>query len=521
MRLLRIALAAWGFSTGAWAQDQVLFRPSADQVLVEYRFHTPTTGFDFDTQVPPAARVESADSEVSLSRTGLSFTGPRDHFILTLRPDRVRTDATYPVLTRLGAGWMIYLPSLVNRKPGALLPETISVADGWAVIAGPAQAMFDGFIYVGPSDERRDPDDIIADPSLPVWLVDDIRSAAEASNAYYGARLKLPAPGAPVVLVSPLPAEDRASYVGDVTPNGVINLQFASGGVPADRDQRFTDMVQPFVAHEVFHNWQGGRQRNIDGVNTRWLDEGAAEYFSLLAGASLSPEAALRSRSILANRLGACLEKMQDQQTGLLALETVAAESTRYDCGTVVQWLVDVATADQGGVWRVWRPLLVSKNGYSVSDFLALAAPSGVNAGLSALLEGGPDVRGEVVASLADHVQLAQPTPSAWAVAAIWPLLETSCTGQRGVMTTEDGRWVLDTGNRCGALSGDPELLGVRENRFADAGRKAFDAVAAACDAKEEVEAILKFGGEIRWVPVRCASPIKRPAPAYEVLVLP
>lgn len=519
MRSLIIAVAACCTSSGALAQQHILIKPEAERVIVEYQFDTPTAGFTFNIPPQPEAQLSSAEVDVAVSAAGVSAPTPRDHFALILTPDRRRTDATYPVLTRLGDGWMIYLPALLARPPAELAGGGLAVSQGWTLQAGPADDQLDGFIYLSATEGLESNDGVISDPSMPSWLVEDVHSAVKVSNDYYGARLKLASPVAPVVLISPLPREDRSFYVGDVTPNGIINLQFALKAIPPERDLRFTDMVQPFVAHEVFHIWQGGKLRTIDGVNERWLNEGAAEYFSLVAQTSISPEAAMRSRKIMAGRLASCISKIENDKTGLLALSGPAAERTRYDCGAVVQWLLDIENTDSDGAWGVWRGLLTAQTGYSVADFIA-AADADSSIGLTSLLRSGQDVRATTLSALQGHADEVDPAPSSWASAAFWPLLESNCKGSKGIMTTDDGQSILDTGDRCGALSGDPEVLGIGEHMFADAGGQAYGVVAAACASGDELKVVLKVNGEIRQADVRCTRLASPPAPNYQVLRL-
>lgn len=123
--------------------------------------------------------------------------------------------------------------------------------------------------------------------------------------------------------------------------------------------------------------------------------------------------------------------------------------------------------------------------------------------------------------SLAGHAMLAEPASSAWANAAIWPLLQSTCRGGMGVTTTPDGRWILDTGDRCGVLSGDPELLGAGGHMFADAGAEAHRSVAVACETATDVELTLTVGGEVRRVRVPCSYEIPIPDQAYQVIQLP
>lgn len=518
MRFLIIAAAACCMSSGVFAQDHILIKPDEEKVVVEYRFDTPTPGFRFDTPPQPEALMTSDHIDVSVSTAGVSAAGARKRFVITLAPDRRRTDATYPVLTRLGEGWMVYMPALLARPPADVVDEDIIVSEGWTLQAGPGGNRFDGFIYL--TKYPGGYGGVISDPSIPRWLVDDVRSAVEASNDAFKANLKLTSPVAPVVLISPLPPEDRSSYVGDVTPNGTINLQFAAAAIPPERDQRFTDMVQPFVAHEVFHNWQGGKFQTMDGVNGRWLNEGAAEYFSLVAQASASAGSATRSRNILAGRLASCLTTLETEKIGLMVLTGRAAERTRYDCGAVVHWLVDIEKIDPAGAWGIWRDMLSAEDGYSVTDFVA-ATRVDSSIGLTALLHGAIEVRATTLSALHGHAEEADPTPTAWATAAVWPLLESNCRGQMGITTTADGRWILDSGDDCGALSGNPEVLGIGEDMFVDAGGPAYRAAAAACATGSELTVALKVNGESRQSSVRCTRPASPPPVNYRVLQLP
>lgn len=517
MRSIIIAAAACYASSGAPAQDIILLKPNAEGVTVEYQFDAPTVGFRFHTPPQPEARISADDISVSVSSGGVSTAVARDRFSIDLAPDRLRTDATYPVLTRLGAGWMIYLPALLGRPPADVRSGDLNVTEGWTLRAGPGARPFDGFIYLseGPGDDEA----VISAPSIPAWLVDDVRSAAGRSNDAFSTRLSLASPVEPTVLISPLPPEDRSVYVGDVTPNGVINLQFAASALPSERDQRFTDMVQPFVAHEVFHNWQGGRFQAQEGVNGRWLDEGAAEYFSLVAQASSSPDVALRSRNILSGRLAACLSKLEDEKTGLLNLNGPSAERTRYDCGAVAHWLVDIENGPSKGAWGVWRGILTARGDYSVRDFIA-AANADSSIALTALFHGGDDVRTTILHALKDHAEEADSPPTGWATAAAWPLLESNCKGQMGIMTSDDGRWILDTGDRCGPISGDPELLGIGDDLFTDAGARAYKAVEAACTVGGEITVAVQVSGERRQVSVPCTRPASPPPVNYRVLQL-
>ncbi|NJC40416.1 hypothetical protein GGQ87_000674 [Brevundimonas alba] len=502
--------------------------PTPEGVRVDYRLAGPASRLAFPSAVSPEARMTALDEGVTVAPDGLTSLQPRADFSLLFGPDRVRVDATYPVVSRLGEGWMIHLPSLLADVGDGLGPEDVVIepGPGWAVVAGPVEPSADGFVYVGPDvSSPTEGTRTIIDPAVPVWLTDDARAALETSNAFFAEGLAIPAPGRPVLLMGALPPEDRSTYVGDVTANGVINLQFATRMLPAGRDSRFTDLVVPFVAHETFHVWQGNGFRDEEGINGRWLTEGSAEYFSLLAQAAQSPEAAGRSRQVLARRFGACLSAMDLKSEGLLHLDEAAAQATRYDCGTVSQWLADLQTRSSGGLFGIWRGLLTRPDGYGVSEFRALLAehPSAGDAGQAALLDGSTEIRGAVVSALdamGARLSPADPGRVAWAQAALWPLLNSSCSGQRGIRT-DDGRFFLDTGDRCGSLSGDLQAVSIDGQRFDVSAEAAFHAVEAACASRGAVTVGLMDGETVREVEASCSRAASPPPPAYTIASIP
>ncbi|WP_414977264.1 hypothetical protein [Brevundimonas sp.] len=495
-------------------------------MTAEYHLQAPTLRFEFDGPLPVEARVTVIEDGVSFAADAVTFDRPLTVFSLLVRPDRVRVDARYPVVSRLGEGWMIHVPSLLGQAGPHLSDVTIEPGPGWILIPGPGSEPLNGFVYVGPDRPGSSGGTkAISDPALPDWLVADSQAALDSSAAFYAAGLNIVPPGEPVLFVGALPEEDRRIYVGDVTPNGVINLQFATHMLPPERDRRFIDLVVPFVAHETFHVWQGDRYREVDGVNGRWLTEGGAEYFSLLAQSAVSPAAADRSREVLAQRLGRCLSRMDAQTGGLVNLAESEAEATRYDCGTVSQWLADLQMSGSGGLFALWRHLLTLPDGYGVEDFRSSLSehPAQGATGQAALLDGAADIRRAVIAALSSlgvDVEIADPGPWSWANAALWPLLQSNCSGMRGI-AGDNGRFTLDTGDRCGPLSGDMEAVAIAGHRFDTAGAAAFHAVEVACSSQDEVAVNLLDGETARTVSVSCDQPSPPPELAYRIVAVP
>jgi hypothetical protein len=513
---LAISLAlVSGLSNSDGSAAQLNIRAENDHVDVAYVLASPTSTFQFDEPLPIEADVSPLDDAVVVSPEGVNSDQAFETFTLRLGPDRVRMDARYPVLTRLGEGWMIYLPALIGTSEPRFGDIVIEGPEGWSLVSGPGSDPLNGFVYIGPDRASGAETHMIADPELPDWLVADAREALRLSTAFYARALETPPPGQPALFVGLLPPGDRLSYAGDVTHNGVINLQFNQQFVSISRDERFTDLITGFVSHEVFHIWQGDRYRDQPGVNGRWLNEGAAEYFSLLAQAEGSGDDEIM-RQTLARHLNQCVDIMSDHEGGLLQLAGPAAQSTRYSCGAVIQWMADAALQDTGGVVAVWRRLLNAEGGYDVDDFRSSVTDVG---GMNALLDGAQGIEPAMLRSLQQSgvaVALGDPGADAWSNAALWPLLESTCDGQMGVLVDE-GRYHLDTGDRCGPLSGDPEAIAIEGHVLADQSEAAFDAVETACANSAAVRLALKEGDGLRDVSVTCDAATDRPELRYQV----
>ena len=487
-------------------------------IRAEYSLGGPTTAFQFAVPLPAEARVQIQEPQLTFSPAGVEAPEPFTNFALNVRPDRVRMDARYPVATRLADGWMIHLPSLVSAGDVGLSDFEFSGPEGWALVSGPGERPLDGLVYFGPPPEE-DPDmTFVSDPGLPDWIETDVRRAALDSLSFFEGLLDVRPPTIPMIFLGLLTPEDPMFYVGDVSPNGVINLQFSERVLSPERDERFMLFITSFVAHETFHLWQGDKYIEADGVNGRWLNEGAAEYFSLLAQAQMMADGPALLRGRLAQNLDRCLTDLSDEGRGLLDLEGHAAEATRYACGTVVHWIVDLQLRDSGGAAALWRSLLDTQGGYGVAEFRSLASNGADH--LAALFEGDESLQSSVLAALnglGAEVQLVDAPPEAWATAALWPLLESSCVGQLGVLT-EAERFYLDTGERCGALSGDPEAVAVAGHSLSADSRGAFSAVETACARGEGVSVRLRDGASHREVQVGCRFAPSAPPMRYRVV---
>jgi|GEM_PF-2981237 len=188
---LAISLAlVSGLSNSDGSAAQLNIRAENDHVDVAYVLASPTSTFQFDEPLPIEADVSPLDDAVVVSPEGVNSDQAFETFTLRLGPDRVRMDARYPVLTRLGEGWMIYLPALIGTSEPRFGDIVIEGPEGWSLVSGPGSDPLNGFVYIGPDRASGAETHMIADPELPDWLVADAREALRLSTAFYARALE-------------------------------------------------------------------------------------------------------------------------------------------------------------------------------------------------------------------------------------------------------------------------------------------------------------------------------------------
>ncbi len=513
---------------------EVTISRSGDGLLLHYRFARSNMEFRFDPHTPVAGRssVHVVTSGLVLKDGVIAGSRPFLSFSLLVRPDVQRLDATYPLLTRVGAeGLLLYAPGLSQDKERGItrwklaLPRGFGSTPGWSA---------DGFIFMGPASyvEKQEGLALVASPETDPALRARIRQQAKAFMGFYSDKLGRAPPKRAVVVIDHDKTGARQGFIGDVTSNGVVLLQLTRDmGGSGDAQ---SSMLSRFLGHELFHLWNGGKYRDIQNVNGEWLREGAAEYASWLAGAALTQEQGILEEQIT-KQLEPCMTTLGDD--ALVRLQDQRAQTSRYSCGAIAHWLADVGVRASGGesVLATWAKLLARPNGYNVRDFeRALPANGKRTDPLVSLLHGGGRDRWTEIFTLLDRmgvrVVTVAPGNEALRAAALHTLLRQDCTGDgigyETIGLSEPPKAVVlrtepmhpDHKIKCALLSGDPHLLSV--NGFSTLGdwTRIFQDVTSACSANSEVIVALRRAQENDVVRIRCNRPALVPPPVYRVL---
>ncbi|NJM50597.1 MAG: hypothetical protein HC843_06725 [Sphingomonadales bacterium] len=212
---------------------------------------------------------------------------------------------------------------------------------------------------------------------------------------------------------------------------------------------------------------------------------------------------------------------------------TAARSGATYACGETLYWIADSAekkrSRGRGDIFAIWRRIFdrADSNGglYTLPDFLTFAATSNdAGRALSLFLS---DTGGERWQTLPDVLKplgielTREPTPhdaNTLRHIAMWHVLNMLCTGTRG-MRRETDYLRLDSGDRCGPLSGDPEVDSLNDRNLFTDMPAAYAAAQVACATGGDI-VLTRTGKPGAW-PVPCTKPLPDAPPRFRILRTP
>ncbi len=483
-------------------------RTASGGVVVTWRLAEPTTRAVFLEANVIRNLWTVTTPGLTLKDGAVEGVEPFDRFEIEIAPDAAEVDRTYMGLTRVGAGHVLYGPGLGLQGMEAVL--TARPVAGEATL--PTAEAVKGYVYLGPQEAvmRRDGAAVVTSASASPVLAALMRDGFFAAQKFYGARLGHVLPTEPTLIIS-TDSPGPMSYRGDVTDTGVISLRFHGDMWQAPPP----DVAVPlgtFVWHEAFHLWNGHGVETKDGETAPWLHEGGAEYGAVVAAVSTGVIDEEQARGALTQRLNGCRKTLGGADYEARKLQS---GSSIYNCGVVVQWIADLETrrTSEGArdVFDLWKSMLDAGrtgDGYGVTDFRALLQP---DSAVGVLMDGPGAARwAGIEARLAAlGVRLEeQPSADEYRAAALFHLNGEHCAeGFYGFYMTEKGV-KLDTGDKCGPLSGDPLLASVEEHDPASDATAMFFAVQARCAASLPVRYRTQDGALIE---AKCERPLVAP----------
>ena len=313
---------------------------------------------------------------------------------------------------------------------------------------------------------------------------------------------------------------------GDVSASGELFLRFFGDGWNAVDEER-DRIIESFRTHELVHALTN-RSFQVADDEPEWLWEGLAEYLALVYEGHYekTPDPVWFGEEIR-QRASACMGKLEETGVGI-SHPTMLRGAGPYDCGVLVYWLLDGAPQSVGvgdGLRTVWSAVTegfaANNPEYGVADLLAAAGATGSVEALQSvelLLQGpaGSDWQERDLLLSELGVVVTYEYDDAWDARArsaiVDHMLDLHCLpGRRGYWTYGD--YIrLDTGDRCGPLSGDPRIDRIAGLSLFGGMRAVFDSVEAGC----------RKGGYIQLgifespdsLTVECTAPIREVPPS-------
>ncbi|WP_242077915.1 hypothetical protein [Brevundimonas diminuta] len=506
-----VAALGLAFAAAAPASAQqaatIEARTAPGGVLVTWKLAQPTTEVAFVDQDIIRTLWTVKTPGLSLSDGVVKSDQPFDAFEILIAPDAAEVDRVYIGLVRVGSGQSLYGPALALKDMDAEL--TVRAAAGETVT--PQSNAIQSYVYVGPTSAVTQDDGgvVVVGDTVPASLRTTMSEGFLAAQGFYGARLGRDLPYAPTLIVT-TDSPGPTTYRGDVTDNGVISLRFHGSDWSAPPPD-VIEQLSTFVWHETLHLWNSHAVTTKDGASAPWLHEGGAEYGALIAALSTGTIDEAQLKTSLARRLNGCRAALGDRPDAEQRLRTGNAI---YHCGVVVQWIADLesrrASDGRKDIFDIWKAMLQSGragDGYGVADFRSRLTP---DTAVAVLLDGpGPERWTGIQTRLsALGVTLVnRPSPRDLRQAALFHMVDQNCGGEGG-FSIDNGRIKLDSGDRCGALSGDPVVVAIEDLDPMSNGQSVFQAVQARCAENLPIRYTLADGKTVEAV---CKAPLKAP----------
>jgi hypothetical protein len=304
----------------------------------------------------------------------------------------------------------------------------------------------------------------------------------------------------PIVVIAQ--DEQGRDFQGDVTPGPFVSLRF-HGSSGEQAGDAVAGQFTRFIAHEVFHFWNGSLTRARDETTPSWLAEGGADYAALLMRSEKGELDDAGMRSELSVALTRCWRALEDEgDVGMNELKFLS-QNVRYPCGMVIQWAgaIEASIAGRGGFYESWSRLIGSArqrtgSEYELSDYYRSVGRADGKPFLVARLL--TEERGserwvalksalEALGAVIDRA----PTADTRRDRLVFHLLAQVCSaGSRG-FSLDPGRLTLQMVATCAPLADNSVLTSVEGGDILAPDEATYAAVQDRCRARSEIHVVV------------------------------
>lgn len=343
---------------------------------------------------------------------------------------------------------------------------------------------------------------IVSDAASSSRVLELLRAGIEPAVTWLRSFLRIESVNPVHVIATVEETDEGTRWRGDVSENAEIFLRFIGDGWNRENEE-LERIMELSLYHELVHALMSHGFEVGEG-EPEWLWEGHAEYLALtyMGQYAITAEPDWFQEEVR-QRSSDCINTLEREGVGI-SHPSVLRGQDPYNCGTLVYWLLDGAPAAQGAGERlraVWSSVV---EGFAETDpeyqVAGLIAATGATDAVEAqqlieLLVEGPDGRewqdrDRLLAGLGVNVTYGY--DDAWdahaRVALVDQILRLHCTAPPiGFWTFED-HLRLDTGHRCGPLSGDPLIDRINGLAIFRGMQAVMESVERACSSGESIQ---------------------------------
>jgi hypothetical protein len=504
--LLLLGITSSPAAASASNSIMITVSQGAEGIRIDYGLPAPRTSLALggDEGPWPSDRQTLQQPGLRLQDRVIKGDRPFRRVRLLVAPDTKDVDARYPVLTRVrGRGSVLFAPYIL---PTGRYRLRVEIARG-RYRTVPSREAEQGYVIVGQRPRRMGAFDALTDDRVLPQAREFLHERTRRLLAFYAAKLQSPPQSRPtIILLREDATEGHRGFRGDVTPNGVVVLRLRKEP-PIAAAEEGSGQISGFLAHEMFHLWNS--PRDDVGPGGAWLHEGAADYFSWLAVASLWPGELSLERSIQ-DALNKCMAFGGSRPIANIP------PSLRYACGALPQWLVDLALRSRPGGrsdgFALWSQVLRGNNGVGgYRGSVGALAPETVVL-LDQFIGTGWDFAevGRRTSSLGADVEVGPPHRQSLLFAASRALALSLCSSFGGAGHAREEYFF--TVESCGSLGSTVFLLDINAKNPMTAPQATYEEVRLACATGSVVLVRLRGGGGEEKRSVRCTTPVE---PAY------
>jgi hypothetical protein len=521
---------------------RVTIEPAGSGAVAHFAFDRPVLSFRLSYVADDTRDRTWKITTPGLTRDGTLISNPDggafDAITVEVDARNDRTDATYPCLFRVGAdGLVFYAGYFTGIEEEFTTTIEIPPADNRVVVGFPlggnAWRVDSGFhrnaahryIYVGPQAYVSESPNarFVLPPDAAPALRDRVRGNVDGAIKFYARKVGRRLPVKPLIVLAPNADSANTGNQGDTTTGPTVALRlFGKRWLTFDPK---SDDFDHLIAHEAAHFWNADTFHASEG-SPAWLWEGGAELWALDARVAVMRRLSAEGRrDHIENALNACVSSLLDRPF------TGHRSSATYVCGETLYWLADVAAKKRSkgreNIFTLWRRIFdkAESNGgiYTANDIFEHAAPTAEAKAAFAvfLADEGYERWQTLPARLKPFgVDLLAEPPEAETQrgAMIFHLLNLYCEGTRG-MWREDRYLKLDTGDRCGPLSGDPEIDTLNGHNLYSDLPAAHAALVDAC--KQNGDVTLTRTGKPDKVTAACTKALPPLPPNFKIRATP